>query len=267
MKPISHKFFTAGIALSLLLAGVADNHSSAWAKKKQEAPQEAAAEQNAGEAKSPEAIAVKLYNEGVELFQIAQIQSEKGNESGQKKLLQESIRRFEQALEKNPALVEAQSNIGFAYLTLRDDKDAIKAFDAALKLNPNHLNSLNGLSTAYAFNGNVQQAIDTFDKLTMLDPGNAEFYFNKGSVLQKAGKFEEAKTAYQEALRVNPSYQRALFNVGTLLENQGQLAEAKTYYEKAKGTEIGNLIGLEAIRRIETIEQTMQNNPGPLPSQ
>ncbi|WP_373532413.1 tetratricopeptide repeat protein [Vampirovibrio sp.] len=198
------------------------------------------------------------YNKGVELFQIAQIQNEKGNSSGQKKLLKEAIHQFEAALKINPKLVEAQSNIGFAYLTLRDYRQSIRAFEKALGINPNHLNTLNGLSTAYAFDKKTDQAIETFNKLTRLDPGNSQYFFNKGSVLQKAGRLQEAEQTYLQALKIKPNDQRVLFNLGTLYENQGKLEQAKPYYEKAKGVEIGNSIGLEAIRRLENINAALK---------
>lgn len=194
------------------------------------------------------------FNKGVELFQIAQVQSEKGNLSGQRELLRESIRRFEAALRVDPKLAEAQSNIGFAYLTLKDYRRAILNFEKVLTINPQHLNTLNGLSTAYAFDGKIDQAIQTFDRLTTLDPANSQYFFNKGSVLQKAGRVAAAKVAYEQALRIQPTDQRTLFNLGTLFENQGNLLEAQKYYEKAKGVEIGNTIGLESIRRLEAIQ-------------
>lgn len=198
------------------------------------------------------------YNKGVELFQIAQIQNEKGNAGGQKKLLKEAITQFELSLQANPKLVEAQSNIGFAYLTLHDYRQSIRAFEKALTINPNHLNTLNGLSTAYAFDKKTDEAIKTFNKLTTLDPANSQYFFNKGSVLQKAGRLEEAEQTYLQALKIKPNDQRVLFNLGTLYENQGKLEQAKPCYEKAKGVEIGNSIGLEAIRRLENINAALK---------
>lgn len=206
----------------------------------------------------------EVYNQGVELFQVGQIQAEKGNKRGQQKLLEEAIHKFETALTKDAQLVEAQSNIGFAYLTMEEHRNAVKAFNKALAINDKHLNSLNGLSTAYAFDGKIEESIRAYDRLTQLDPANPQYFFNKGSVLHKAGRLNEAKEAYQEALRIDPAYQRALFNMGTLLENRGELSAALPFYEKAKGSEIGNTIGLEAIRRIEAIQSALgssENKP------
>lgn len=246
--------------LSALLALLVLSISAGYAQDMETAapqPDTAAA----APAQSTEDRAKIEFNKGVELFQIGQIQSEKGNRAGQKKLLMEAIHRFEAALKESPQLVEAQSNIGFAWLTLRDNRKAIAAFEKALLINPQHLNTLNGLATAYAFDNKLDKALATFDKLTTLNPANSQYFFNKGSVLQKAGRIDEAQAAYEQALKVQPTDQRSLFNMGTLLENQGKLEEARGYYEKAKGVEIGNTIGLEAIRRLEAINASLGKRP------
>ncbi|MDX2084225.1 MAG: tetratricopeptide repeat protein [Candidatus Melainabacteria bacterium] len=210
------------------------------------------------QALSPQAEARTLYNQGVELFKISQVQAEKGNLPGQKKLLLEAKKRFEAALQLDNTLVEAQSNIGFVFLTLKDYRHAAEAFQKALKINENHLNTWNGLATTYGLDGKNAQALAAVDKLTTLDSSNVQFFFNKGSLLQKMGRFEDAVQAYQQALKLDPKDQRSLFNLGTLLENQGKPEEALSYYEKAKGIAIGNTIGLESIRRIKRIESLRQ---------
>jgi Flp pilus assembly protein TadD len=121
-------------------------------------------------------------------------------------------------------------------------------------MNDKHLNTLNGLSTAYALDGKIDDALKTFEKLTTLDPGNAQYFFNKGSALQKAGRLEEAKAAYEAALKLEPEDQRTLFNLGTLYENMGEFAQAIVYYNHAKKAEVGNTVGLEAIRRVKALE-------------
>lgn len=248
-----------GIAATVTLSGAA--MPAAYAQPKTAAPKPAKQETAADSALPAGAVE---YNKGVELFQIAQVQNEKGNSNGQKQLLKEAIKRFENALSKNPKLVEAQSNIGFAYLTMHDYRRAITAFEKALAINSQHLNTLNGLSTAYAFSGNIDKAIQTFDKLTTLDPGNSQYFFNKGSVLQRAGRIDAAQKAYEQALKITPNDQRTLFNMGTLYENQGKLETARPYYEKAKGVEIGNTIGLEAIRRMEIIDAALKESKNPV---
>lgn len=292
-----------GLALLSNIPLSPDSAHSAWAwggKKKEEQKQEEQKQADSAKTEDTEADAPKepakveavdpaqeardLYEHGLELFRIGQLQAEKGNANGQKSLLKESLKQFEKAIkveearlaedgeETDPAeatpktngkvdvRVEAQSNIGFVYLTLRDYKPAIKAFERALQLNPQHLNTLNGLATTYALDNRVEDAILTFDKLTTLDPGNPQFFFNKGSVLQKAGRVEDAKPAYEEAIRLDPNDQRSLFNLATLYENLGQPEDALPLYIKAKSIAIDTPIGLEALHRIESIRAQEKAN-------
>lgn len=210
--------------------------------------------------------AVENYNQGVELFQAAQIHADRGDMATQKKLLREAIKTFKVAAALDKSRADAQSNIGFCFLTLKNYKLAISAFNDALQIDPNHLNTLNALATTYAFNGSNEKAITTFEKLTLLEPANADYWFNKGSVLQKANRNDEAIVAYTQAAEIDPKHQRAWFNLGTLHENLGQLDKAKQNYEHAKDVEVGNSIGLEAINRLQDLAVRLNNNAGPATS-
>ncbi|MEB3286550.1 MAG: tetratricopeptide repeat protein [Vampirovibrionales bacterium] len=209
---------------------------------------------------------LESYNRGVELFKVAQTQGTRGDKRAQERILKEAIKHFEQALAVNTNFVEAQSNIGFSYLTLKKHKQAIEAFKTALEISPKHLNSLNGLATTYTLDDQIPLALETFQTLTTLAPAEPDFLFNMGAVLQKAGRYVDAEKAYLDALKAKPEHQRTLFNLGTLKENQNRYEEALVYYEKAKGADIGNPIGLEAIKRISLIQQALtpvQNPPEP----
>lgn len=212
---------------------------------------------------TPTEKALEEYNQGVELFKIGQNHANKGNNSGQEKLLKEAIKHFDAAVKLKPDFVEAQSNIGFSYLTLKKYNQATDAFKKALQIKPKHLNSLNGLATTYAINEKPAEALATFNELTTLSPNQADYWFNQGAVQQKIGHYKDAEASYQEALKVSPHHQRTLFNLGTLKENQSAYEEALQYYEKAKGSDIGNTIGLEAMKRIEAIKQALATSQGP----
>ena len=211
---------------------------------------------------SPHDQAVDAYNDGLRLFGDAQFNANQGNISGQEKLLKAALKKFQDAADLDPDLVESQSNIGYTYLTLKDYKKAIEAFNAVLAKNPHHLNTLNGLATAYAFDNQIDEAAKTFDTLTLLAPDNPDYLFNYGSVLQKAGRFDAAVAEYERALKVEPHHQRTLFNLATLYQNQGKLDQAREYYEQAKSVDITGTIGLESLSRLKEIEYLM-NRPAP----
>jgi lipoprotein NlpI len=202
----------------------------------------------------PKEAPQEAYNRGVELFNYAQLQLQNGNYNGHLQQLNLAREAFENALKGDPSLVEAQSNIGYVYLTQKDYPKAIKAFDKALLLNDKHLSSLNGLATTYALRNKLAVALTYYQRLTELAPGNDQFWFNQGSILQRMDQPEDAKAAYDEALKINPKNQRAWFNIGTLYENQGAAEQALTAYQKVKSIDLSNPIGLEALNRIKRIQ-------------
>jgi tetratricopeptide (TPR) repeat protein len=199
--------------------------------------------------------ALEAYNQGLELFQAAQKEEQKGELYNRRRLLGQSQKLLAKALHLAPHFVEAQSNLAYTYVAEKKYPKAIDAFKAALKLQPTHLNSLNGLATTYALNQQTALALSTFDELLKLAPGKAQFWFNKGSVLQLAKQMDEAKIAYTEALRLEPAYQQCWFNLGTLYENAGERSAAQQAYNKARQVAIDTPIGLEALRRFELLSQ------------
>ena len=220
---------------------------------------ESSASTNATTDKDPHAD-LDEYNKGVELFQVAQGQAEKGNLNGQQALLQEAARHFSASLKLNPQRVEAQSNLGFVELTLRRYRPAVKAFERALAIQPRHPNTLNGLSTAYTLMNQTDKALDAMDQLLKVVPDNAQYWYNQGCILQKARRFNEAEKSYQQALSLNAQDQRTLFNLGTLAEARGKRVEAEVLFTKAKNTGIDTPIGLEAYKRLQALQQ-IKNTP------
>ena len=205
-------------------------------------------------AKAKSNTGLEDYNRGVEIFNYAQLQLQNGNFKGHLEQLKLARTTFETALRADPTMVEAQSNIGYVYLTEKNYKKAIKAFNKALLINENHLASLNGLATTYTLRHKFVKALGYYKTLTKLAPGNDQYWFNQGSVLQRMTRHDDAKTAYDEAVKINPNNQRAWFNVGTLYENKGATEQALLAYQKVKTIDLGNPIGLEALNRIKQIQ-------------
>jgi tetratricopeptide (TPR) repeat protein len=98
---------------------------SAWAAKKEKpaAQAEQVGPPEAAKQESPADQAITLFNQGVELFQVGQVQAEKGNLNGQRQLLREAVKRFEQALALDSTMVDAQSNIGLPTSRFRIAKE------------------------------------------------------------------------------------------------------------------------------------------------
>ena len=100
-----------------------------------------------------------------------------------KGLMDEAVVEFEQAVEKNPELVESYSNLGIAF----------------------------------SQKGNLPNAIDILRKAVDMEPNYADLRNNLGIVLGKAKKYEEALVQFQTALKINPSYLEPQLNIAMLM--------------------------------------------------
>jgi tetratricopeptide (TPR) repeat protein len=206
----------------------------------------------ASEQKPPSAI--ESYNQGVRLFQAAQLEGQKGEVSNQKSLFKQSEQAFKSALKQDSKLVEAQSNLGYLALARKDLDKAVEQFQKALGVNNKHLSSLNGLATAYALQGQSDKALTCLDTLNQLAPAEFQYWYNRGCVLQQAKRLSEAEQAYQKALKLQPTHQSTLFNLATLYHNQNQQEQALLYYKKAQDAAPDNPVGLEAYHRLQGLK-------------
>ncbi len=100
-----------------------------------------------------------------------------------KGLMEEAIIEFEQAIEKNPEMVESYSNLGMAL----------------------------------AQKGNLKESIEIISKAVDMEPNYADLRNNLGLVLGKGKKYNEALLQFEAALKINPSYLEPQMNLAIIL--------------------------------------------------
>lgn len=139
------------------------------------------------------------------------------------------------AVEINPSLSEARTNLGNVYVRERDYTAAIREYEAALATNPENAKTHNNLGNAYSGRGwmlyaiseyrrsleiepdfmdahrnlaiaygkqkNYFQAISQLNLALELEPRNAETYLLLGDVYAQAGKFDKAIARYEKSLK------------------------------------------------------------------
>jgi len=244
------------ISVLLLTVTVPPLYSPVWAAKK---PTTTATTVTA-QAKHEQAI--KQYNQGVKLLQAAQIEQQQRGERGQAAtLFQQAEIAFLEALQTDPSLTEAQSNLGYVALYRQQYPEAIKQFKQALKQNNQHTTSLAGLALAYVQLQQAEKALPLFQQLTVLEPENPNAWFNLGSTAQCLNKTQQAESAYRQAITLAPQYQAALFNLATLLENTVNYKDALAFYTQCTTVDAGSLIGLEALKRSAALKLQLEAVP------
>ncbi len=127
----------------------------------------------------------------------------KGNEAFVNKQYQVATDNYNKAIEKNPANLPAQYNLGNSLYKSEKAEEALVAYDAAIQ----------------------------GSKLP-LEKSNT--FYNKGVVLQNAKKLPECIDAYKNALRLNPADEDARLNLQKALLQQKQQEQQKEKEDKEK---------------------------------
>lgn len=181
---------------------------------------------------------------------------------------------FTRAINTDPALFQAQFDLGKLHYYAGEYNDAIVRYRIAAKLKPKSALVANLLGLAYYHSGHPDLAIVAYQKATKNDPTYADAYLNLGlayyythqydktiqtykSALKNAqwtndkhllyhslglayrkqNHTEKATDAYREALRHNSNYDKAHVSLGNLAFEKQEYTKAIPAFQKALGTE------------------------------
>ncbi|KPL08427.1 hypothetical protein AMJ86_00560 [bacterium SM23_57] len=100
-------------------------------------------------------------------------------------LIDEAIKEFQIALERNPEFIEAYNNLGLAYLLQKNYKEAIEIFHRGLERNTRFADLYNNVGYAFYELGDCKQAIKRLEKALEINRDYAEAHFNLGQTFLK----------------------------------------------------------------------------------
>jgi tetratricopeptide (TPR) repeat protein len=144
-----------------------------------------------------------------------------------------ALGHFQQALQRQPGLVDAQQGIGLACVEQGKDMEAEQAFREVLRMAPTHAEAYSHLGALYSRQRRFDEAIAVYRQVLRLQPERPQGYHNLGVVLAATGRPDEAKQQFQAALQRDPRYLAAYNDLGTLYAEQGQLDQAISAFRKA----------------------------------
>lgn len=127
--------------------------------------------------------------------------------------LEMAVSLYQAILKRQPAHVEALSNLGLALQKLNRHEEALGFLTQALTHRPGHANSQLNLGLTYQSLGQQEQALAAYQRTLAIEPGNVQARFNIAKMLQDAFDFEAASQAYQAALDVDPRHADSLANL------------------------------------------------------
>lgn len=132
----------------------------------------------------------------------------------------------EKALELDPALTQAHTNLISTYARLGYAVKAEGHYKAAVGQNPNAAEAYYNFGVLCYSTNRKSDAEAAFEKTVAIDPGNADAHANLGSLLQEQGKLREAASAIRKALDLKPDNRIARFNLARIYANERRYKEA-----------------------------------------
>jgi len=145
----------------------------------------------------------------------------------------ESIRHFEAALARAPALADAYNGLGLAHEALHQPEVAEREFKRAIELAPHWGLVHNNLGVLYLSRGDLDAAAAEFRAAIAADGDDTSARINLALVHVRQGDRVTARTELEQVLAERPGHPGACFNLGALLAEAGDDARAIEYFERA----------------------------------
>ena len=131
----------------------------------------------------------------------------------------DSIKQYERALKNttdtNTRAIEL-SNMGSAYMDLKDVEHARESFDQALQSDPNNVSALIGTGLIAQKSGNLELAIRQYTKAVSIKPSDLG-YALLGRAFEQSGRASDATTAYDQAQKLSPDMETTRATVNHFL--------------------------------------------------
>jgi len=150
--------------------------------------------------------------------------------SGQTKQAVESFRR---AVEINPDYAEAQYNLAAAFHELEQLDAAAHHYRIALSLRPGDALAHYNLGIALKSSGQFEPALESFDKALALRSNYPGAIIAKGNTLKELGQIDGALGCFKNAISLQPDFVEAYLNLGNLEESLGRKKDALSCYIRA----------------------------------
>lgn len=130
----------------------------------------------------------------------------------------EAIERFGQAVESNPMLMEARTNLALLLAQAGRMEEAFAVYQSVPEPSEQHPDALNGMGFILAAHGRAKDAIPLFREAIRRRPDFAEAHFNLGCALAEQGEIQSALASLREALRLDPADMEAAARIAALEE-------------------------------------------------
>ncbi|MHC4548408.1 MAG: tetratricopeptide repeat protein [Planctomycetota bacterium] len=183
--------------------------------------------------RTPARVLDPLADEIELLADSAYLHRRRGNLLFQAGRFYSAVREFEQALEANPADLDARVGLGSALARAGDTKRAEAEYRAVLSENAESVFARVNLGVLLARQGHDDQAAEQYERVLQLDPEHKMARFNLANARSRLGQFEAARTHYAAVIRADPGNGAARMGEARMLAMLGHPLEARRRLEAA----------------------------------
>jgi tetratricopeptide (TPR) repeat protein len=145
----------------------------------------------------------------------------------------DAVRAFSMAIQFIPRHHQTWSDLGEAYLVLKQYDEAIAAYQEAIALDPANANLHGGLGSVYQACKQCERAIDVYQHAIALDSTNANLYNGLGNVHLACKQYEEAEIVYRQAIALDAAHPGVYHNLGEVYRIIKQYDAAIEAYKQA----------------------------------
>lgn len=147
--------------------------------------------------------------------------------------LAEAIAEYKSALEANPALSEAHSNLGLIFNQQHNYAQALAEFRKALAANPKDAITYNGIGAALRAERDLQGAIKNWQTAVSLDPKLATAHYNLGTAYEIEKEYDKALSSYNQAVKNDYRLGEAYYRMGLIMERKRRPDDAAEQFKEA----------------------------------
>ncbi len=162
-----------------------------------------------------------------------QAQLDLGFAYNESRLFDKAIPCTKKAIELAPNNAIARNNLGAAYIGKRRFDDAIACFKKAVDLDANHIVAHGNLGFAYRQKAWYDKAIACYNKVIELDSTRASAYGDLGFLYNAKGCYDQAVRCLQKAIERSPNNATYHNNLGFALNAMGLRDQGIRYLQKS----------------------------------
>lgn len=181
-----------------------------------------------------------------------------------KQMYAEAVRRFQDAVEMQPASWECKYNLAIAWLDAGNADKAISVLEPLAIEQPENATVLSLLGSAYESLEQLPQALDAYQKAVRADPQNPDRYLDYTRLLMDLDRTDEATKVVEEGIEGTQDAYALDIRLGVLQVKRGKYDDAREAFNLAVALHPDIVMGYVALAQTYMQQGRDQDALGPL---